>query len=114
VGVLLGDHLADEDGVRLLGASPRHELRYEHLRAEVDHPDLPVVFQALLPREPLDVEDRVDADGVRVGADARPDDDELAPQGLLEGEVDLLRAERGYSRSVTVTSRRSTRWVAEP
>ena len=60
------------------------------LGAQVDHPQLPVVLQALLPREALDVEDRVDADGVRVGADAGADHDELAPQPLPHRGVDLL------------------------
>jgi hypothetical protein len=41
---------------------------------------LAVVLQPLLPREPLDVEDRVDPHGVGVGADAGTDDDELAAQ----------------------------------
>ena len=73
VGVALGDDLGDEDGVGLLRAGPRDELGDEHLRAEVHDLDLAVVLQALLAREALDVEDRVDADGVRVGADAGAD-----------------------------------------
>ena len=80
VRVALGDHLGDQDRVGLLLAGPLDELGHGDLGAEVHHLDLAVVLQALLPREALDVEDRVDADGVRVGADAGADDDEPAAQ----------------------------------
>ncbi len=94
VGVALGDDLADEDGVGLLGRRPFDELGHEDLRTEVDDPDLPVVLEALLASEALDVEDRIDPHGVGVRADARAHDDELAPEPAADREVDLLGGER--------------------
>ena len=85
VGVALGDDLGDEHGVGLLRAGPVHELRDGDLGAEVHDLDLAVVLQALLPREPLDVEDRVDAHRVRVGADAGADHDQSAAHRSLDG-----------------------------
>jgi hypothetical protein len=90
VGVALGDHLRDEHGVGLLLAGGLDQLRDGHLGAEVHDLELAVVLQALLPREPLDVEDRVDADGVGVGADAAAHDHQAAPQRTLDGRVGLL------------------------
>ena len=94
VGVLLGDDLADQDRVGLLGLGASDEVGHEDLGAEVDDLDLGVVLQALLPREALDVEDRVDADGVRIGADAGPHDDEPALERVPDPGVDLLGAEQ--------------------
>ncbi len=94
VRVTLGDDLADQDGVGLLLARPLDQVRHRHLGAEVHDLQLAVVLQALLTGPALDVEDRVDADGVGVGADAGPDDDELAVQGLPDGGVGLLGAEQ--------------------
>jgi hypothetical protein len=84
VGVALGHDLGDEDGVRPLVDGALDELRDGDLGTEVHDLDLAVVLQALLPREPFDVEDRVDPDGVRVRPDAGADDDELAPQPALD------------------------------
>ena len=66
------------------------ELGHGDLGAEVDHPQLAVVLQPLLPREALDVEDGVNAHRVRVGADAAPDDDHPTPHRPLDRGVDLL------------------------
>ena len=90
VGVALGDDLGHEDGVGLLLAGALDELGHGDLGAEVHDLELAVVLQALLPREPLDVEDRVDADRVGVGADAATDDDQAAPERALDRGVGLL------------------------
>ena len=90
VGVALGDDLGDQDGVGLLLAGALDELGHGDLGAEVHDLELAVVLQALLAREPLDVEDRVDADRVGVGADAAADDDQAAPQRALDRGVGLL------------------------
>ena len=84
VGVLLGDDLRDQHGIRSDLARRVDQFGHEHLGAEVVHRHLAVVLQPLLPREPLDVEDRVDPHRVGVGADARTDDDELAAQPLAD------------------------------
>ena len=84
VGVPLGDDLGDQDSVGALRPGLLDQLRHQHLGAEVHHLDLAVVLQPLLPREPLDVQDRVDADGVGVGADAGADHDQLAAQSRLD------------------------------
>ncbi len=94
VGVALGDHLRDQHGVGPLLLRPGDQLRHRDLGPEVHHPQLAVVLQPLLPREPLDVEDRVDPDGVRVGPDAGADDDEAALQRLLDRRVRLLRGQQ--------------------
>jgi len=67
----------------LLRPRPFHQFRHRDLGAEVHHAQLPVVLQALLPGEALDVEDRVDAHRVRVRPDAAADDNQLAPQPFL-------------------------------
>ena len=90
VGVALGDDLRDEDGVGLLLAGGLDELRHGDLGAEVHDLELAVVLQALLPREALDVEDRVDADRVRVGADAAADHDQAPAHRALDRGVGLL------------------------
>jgi hypothetical protein len=94
VGVALGDHLGDQHRVRLLRDRPLDQLGHGHLGAEVHHLELPVVLQALLPREALDVEDGVDADGVCVGADAAADHHQTPPHRALDGRVGLLRGEQ--------------------
>jgi hypothetical protein len=95
VCVTLGDHLRDEHGVGLLLDGVGHEVRHRDLRAEVHHLQLAVVLQTLLPGESLDVEDRVDADGVGVGPDAAAHHDQPTVQGRLHEAVDLLRRQQG-------------------
>ena len=90
MGILLGDDLADEDGIGALGSGALDEIGHEHLGTEIDHLDLPVVLEPLLAGEALDVEDRVDADRVRVRADAGADNDEFAPQPSLDLLVDVF------------------------
>ena len=94
VCVALGHDLGDEHGVGLLGTGPLDQLGHRDLGAEVHDLELAVVLEALLPREPLDVEDRVDADRVGVGADAAADHDEAATQRPLHRRVDLLGREQ--------------------
>jgi hypothetical protein len=95
VSVALGDHLGDQHGVGSLGPGAIDEVGHGDLRAEVDDLQLAVVLQPLLPREPLDVEDRVDADRVCVRADAGADDDQAPAQAALDRSVHLLRGEQG-------------------
>lgn len=52
VSVLLGDDLADQDGVGVGGAGLGDEFGHEDLGAEIDDGDLGVVLQTLLPRDP--------------------------------------------------------------
>ena len=94
VRILLRDHLADQHRIGTLGAGPRHQIIDVDLRAEVDDSKLAVLLEPLLPCETLDVEDRVDPDRVRVGADARADHDELAAQPGAHEQVDVLRGEQ--------------------
>ncbi len=89
VRVALGHHLADQHRIGVLGRRPGHQVGHADLRPHVHHPDLPVVLQALLPRVPLDVEDRVDADRMRVGADAGADHDQLAAKRRADPQVHL-------------------------
>jgi hypothetical protein len=114
VGVLLGDDLADENGIGLGRASLGDQVGDEHLSPQVDDGDLGVVLQPLLPREALDVEDRVDPDRVSVGADAGADDDQPAAQPRLIARLTSLGLSSGNSRSWTWTWPRSTRWLDEP
>ena len=95
VGVALGDHLADQHGVGVLSLGAGHQVRHADLGAHVHDPDLPVVLKPLLPRVSLHVEDRVDAHGVRVGADARTDHHELAAERRTDPQVHLRRREHG-------------------
>ena len=92
--VALRDHLADEHGVRALGAGASRQHVCVDLRAEVDHLDLPVGLEALLARKPFDRKDRVEPDGVRVRADRCADDDQPAAQTRPDREVDLFRGEQ--------------------
>ena len=80
------------------------------LGAEVHDLQLAVVLQALLPREPLDVQDRVDADRVGVGADAAADHDEASAQRGLHRRVHLLGRQQRVVASTTSTLLVSTRW----
>ncbi len=93
VGVALGDDLGDQHGVGLLLARGLDELGHRDLGTEVHDLELAVVLQALLAREALDVEDRVDADGVRIGADAAADHDQAPAQRSLDRGVGLLGRE---------------------
>jgi hypothetical protein len=94
MGVALGDDLAHEHRVGGLGQRAAYELVGVHLGAEVDDPDLPVGLEALLPREPLDVEDGVQADGVRVRADGRADDHQSSVESRPDLEIHLFRREQ--------------------
>ena len=89
VRVALGDDLADQHRVRVLGHRAGYQVGHVHLGAEVHHPHLPVVLQALLACVPLDVEDRVDPDRVRVGADAGPEHHHLPAEAGPDAQVDL-------------------------
>ena len=80
VAVALRDDLADQDGVRTERAGARRELVVLDLGAEVVHLEALVALEPLVARVALVVEDRVDADGVRVAAGAGADDDDLAPE----------------------------------
>src|SRR5690606_10059985 len=76
VAVALRDDLADEDGVGADLARDGRELLVFDLRAEVVHLEALVAFEALVAAVAFVVEDRVDADGVRVASGAGTDDDE--------------------------------------
>jgi hypothetical protein len=94
VRVALGHHLADQHRIGALRGGRGHQAGHLDLSAQVDHPDLPVVLQAFLPRVPLDVQDRVDAHGVRVGADAGADHDQLAAERGADAPADLGRGQQ--------------------
>jgi hypothetical protein len=51
-------------------------------------------IEAFVAGKSLHVQDGVDADGVRVGASARADDHQLAPEVFLDERVELLEAPR--------------------
>jgi hypothetical protein len=93
VRVALRDHLRHQHRVGPPLPGRLHQIRYGHLRAHVRHRQLPVVLETLLAGDALEVEDRVDADGVRVGADARADHVEPPAQCPLDRRVHLLGAQ---------------------
>ena len=98
----------------LLGPRPLDQLGHRDLGAEVHDLDLAVVLEPLLPREALDVEDRVDADRVRVGADAGADDDQPAAQRALDRGVDLLGGQQRVVALDHLDLLGSTRWLTRP
>ena len=94
VDILLGDGLAHQQhvGVDLLGLLQK--VLVEHLGAEVVALDHLIALQPVVAREALAVHDRVDADGVGVGAGGGPHHDDLAPDVLPDVGVDLLHLHR--------------------
>jgi hypothetical protein len=94
VRVPLRHDLADEDRVGAFRLRPGDEVWDRDLGAEVHDSDLPVGLQALLPRVALDVEYRVNADGVSVGPYARANDDELAAKAGANAQVYLRRRQQ--------------------
>jgi hypothetical protein len=89
VAALLRDDLRREHRVDRAIAREAHEVLDRDLAAEVEDLELLVALEAVVALVALHVEDRVDADRVRVGPDAGAGDAHLAPDALAHERVDL-------------------------
>jgi hypothetical protein len=92
VAVLLVHDLAHEDGVGLFLHRVVHELLVQHLRAEVARVEALVTFEAVVTLVALHVEDRVDADRVRVEPGRGAHDDQFPADLLADNLVDFVHA----------------------
>ena len=97
VDVALGDHLGDEDGVRLLLLRLADQLLVGHLAAQVVGLEPGVALEPVVAGVALHVEDGVDAHGVGVGAGARAEDDH--PPAELRSSISLLRSSKPSLRN---------------
>ena len=91
------------------------QIRHAHLGTEVDHRELAVVLETFLPGDALEVEDRVDADRVGIGPDARADDGyPLAQPDRIVALTSFGLRASGSRAPLPHTWFRSTRWCTRP
>ena len=93
VAVSLGDDLAHEDHVGVESSCSLGELLVLDLGSEVEGLEPFVALESLVAPVALVVQDRVDADGVRVRAGARSHHDDLSSEPRLDAVLDFFARE---------------------
>ena len=96
-----------------LADAPR-DVGHGHLGAEVARVETVVPLEPVVSGEPLRVEDRVQAHGVRVGLQRAAQHDQPAVESPRDLRVDLLARERRRGASSAAIAERSISWVARP